>query len=299
MILWYHIIDYNFIKVGRYNMSMWLFAIISGIIQGLAEFLPISSSGHLSLFQNFFGMDEIPMTFDIMLHLGTLAAVFIVYHKDIFPLVPAFFTMLGKVFKGKFKLSEATIHERFVLMVLIATVPLVLIVPFTDYIDLVGQTSWAIGCILIFNGIMLFVSDKLSSGKVNEENVKPRNALITGLFQMCATLPGLSRSGSTITGGLTQGFNREYAVKFSFIMSIPAILGAAVTDIPDVMNGAIEKAHILPFIVGTLVAFASGIAAMKLLIYISRKSNFRIFSVYCLIVGALIVVLDLCNITFA
>ena len=147
---------------------------------------------------------------------------------------------------------------------------------------------------------MLFVSDRMASGKVNAENIKPRNAIVTGLFQMCATLPGLSRSGSTITGGLTQGFNREYAVKFSFIMSIPAILGAAVTEIPDVVgSGTMPAEHVLPFILGTLVAFVSGIAAMKLLIYISRKSNFRIFSIYCLIVGTLIIVLDLCNITFA
>lgn len=280
-------------------MSIWLFAIISGIIQGLAEFLPISSSGHLSLFQNFFGMDKIPMTFDIMLHLGTLAAVFIVYAKDIFPLVPAFFTMLGKVFKGKFKLNEATVHERMVLMVIIATLPLFAIIPFTDYIELIGKSSLVIGCILIFNGVMLFVSDKMASGKVNGDDIKPRNAFFTGLFQMCATLPGLSRSGSTITGGLIQGFNREYAVKFSFIMSIPAILGAAITDIPDVLEGAVSKAEILPFVVGTLVAFVTGIAAMKLLIYISKKSNFKLFSVYCIIIGILIVVLDICNIKFA
>lgn len=281
-------------------MSLWLFAAISGIIQGLAEFLPISSSGHLSLFQNFFGMDEIPMTFDILLHLGTLAAVFIVYRKDIFPLFPAFFTMLGKVFKGKFKLKDATVHERMVLMVLIATIPLVVIVPFTDYVDLIGQSNIAIGCILIFNGIMLFISDRLSSGKVNGENVKPRNAIVAGIFQMFAVLPGLSRSGSTITGGLTQGFNREYAVKFSFIMSIPAILGAAVTDIPDVIKGdAFTSDQIAPFLFGTLIAFISGIGAMKLLIYISRKSNFRIFSVYCVLVGILIVILELTGVKFA
>lgn len=281
-------------------MSLWLFAIISGIIQGLAEFLPISSSGHLSLFQNFFGMDEIPMTFDIMLHLGTLAAVFIVYRKDIFPLFPAFFSMIGKVFKGKFKLKDATIHERLVLMVLIATIPLVVIVPFTDYVDLIGQSSIVIGCILIFNGIMLFVSDKLSSGKINGENIKPHNALVAGLFQMCAVLPGLSRSGSTITGGLSQGFDRQYAVKFSFIMSIPAILGAAVTDIPDVISGnAFGEGELLPFLLGTFVAFVSGIGAMKLLIYISKKSNFKVFSVYCVLVGILIVVLAANNITFA
>ncbi|MBR6514446.1 MAG: undecaprenyl-diphosphate phosphatase [Clostridia bacterium] len=278
-------------------MNIWLFVIISGIIQGLAEFLPISSSGHLSLFQNFFPeFENIPLTFDIMLHLGTLAAVFVVYHEDIFPLVPAFFTMLKKIFKREFKLKDATVHERFVLMVIIATLPLVLIVPFKDYIELIGEFSWAIGIILIVNGVMLFVSDKLASGKTNAENVKPHNALITGLFQMCATLPGLSRSGSTITGGLTQGFNREYAVKFSFIMSIPAILGAAITDIPDLFEGAVSSQDILPYIVGTLVAFASGLGAMKLLIYISKKSNFKVFSIYCLVLGVLMVVLDLCNV---
>ncbi|MBR5515904.1 MAG: undecaprenyl-diphosphate phosphatase, partial [Clostridia bacterium] len=277
----------------------WLFAAISGIIQGLAEFLPISSSGHLSLFQNFFGMKDIPMTFDILLHLGTLAAVFIVYRKDIFPLFPAFFTMIGKVLKGKFKFKEATVHERMVLMVIIATIPLVLIVPFTDYIDLIGKSNIAIGCILIFNGIMLFVSDRLASGKINLENAKVKHAIVPGIFQMFAVLPGLSRSGSTITGGLTQGFNREFAVKFSFIMSIPAILGAAVTDIPDVISGSIDASQMLPFLFGTLVAFASGIGAMKLLIYISKKSNFRIFSVYCVIVGIIIVVLDVTGINFA
>ena len=281
------------------SMSIWLFAVISGIIQGLAEFLPISSSGHLSLFQNFFGMKEIPMAFDVLLHLGTLAAVFIVYHKDIFPLIPAFFTMLGKVFKGKFKLSQATVHERMVLMVLIATVPLVAIVPFTDSVDHLGKISWAIGAILIFNGFMLFVSDKISSGKINAENVKPRNALVAGLFQLCAVLPGLSRSGSTITGGLSQGFNREYAVKFSFIMSIPAILGAAVSEIPDLIGGtSVPSEHIMPYILGTVVAFISGIAAMKLLIYISRKSNFKIFSCYCIAVGILVIVLDLMGVKF-
>ncbi|MBE6687401.1 MAG: undecaprenyl-diphosphate phosphatase [Ruminococcaceae bacterium] len=280
-------------------MNKWLFAAISGIIQGLAEFLPISSSGHLSLFQNFFGMEDIDMTFDIMLHLGTLAAVFIVYRKDIFPLFPAFFSLLGKIFKGKFKLNEATVSERLVLMVIIATIPLVAIVPFTDYVDLIGKSNIAIGCILIFNGVMLFVSDRLSSGNVNGENIKPRNAIIAGIFQMFAVLPGLSRSGSTITGGLTQGFNREYAVKFSFIMSIPAILGAAVTDIPNVLEGSVRSADILPFIFGTLVAFASGIGTMKLLIYISRKSNFKIFSIYCVLVGILIIILQLTGIKFA
>ncbi len=281
-------------------MSIWLFVIISGIIQGLAEFLPISSSGHLSLFQNFFGMDDIPMTFDIMLHIGTLIAVFIVYYKDIFPLVPAFFTMLDKVFRGKFKFKEATQNERMVIMVLIATIPLAIAALLGDFVDGLGKISWAIGIILIVNGCVLFISDKLARGSVDGENAKPKNALIVGLCQLCAILPGLSRSGSTITGGLTQGFKREYAVKFSFIMSIPAILGAAVSELPDLLDGAaIPAEYVMPYIVGTVTALVCGIAAMKLLIYISKKSNFRFFSYYCWIVGVLAVVLGAAGVTFA
>lgn len=281
-------------------MSVWLFSILSGIIQGIAEFLPISSSGHLALFQNLFGWEEVDMAFDIMLHLGTLAAVFIVYYKDIFPLFPAFFTLLAKVFKGKFKLSEINIHERMVLMVVIATIPLVCVLFVSDAVEFVGGYTWAIGIVLLFNAVMLFISDKLASGKVDGENIKPKNALVTGIFQMFAVLPGLSRSGTSITGALTQGFKREYAVKFSFIMSIPAILGAAVTKLPDALGrGAIPTEYIAPFIVGTAIALVSGVGAMKLLIYISRKSNFRIFSYYCAVVGLLAVILGVSGVTFA
>lgn len=268
-------------------------AIFYGIVQGIAEFLPISSSAHLAIAQNIFGMDNLEashFTFDILLHLGTLIAVFIVYYKDIFELIPAAFSMLGKVFKGKFKLSDYTETERFVIFVIVATLPLVAAVFIKDYIEVLGNYTKIIGGILILNGLVLFVSDKLEKGTVTLENKKPIHALFVGLCQMCAILPGLSRSGSTITGGLLMGFKREYAVKFSFILSIPAIIGANIFSVVDVFENPIPSSYIIPYIAGTIAAAVMGILAMKILIIISRKSNFRMFSYYCWAVGLLAII---------
>lgn len=276
-----------------------LYAVICGLIQGLAEFLPISSSGHLALFHNIFGqMDpESIVSFDVLLHMGTLVAVFVVFYKDIFPLIPAFFTMLGKVFRGRFRLNEYTRNERMVIMVILGCIPLVIGAVLSDYVTAVSNYTWAIGIFLIINAVVLFVSDSLAKGGVNADNVKPRNAVIVGLCQLFAILPGISRSGSTITGGLTQRFDREFAVKYSFILSIPAILGAFVLDIGDMT--AIPKADVLPYIIGTAVAFAAGVCAMKLLVYISKKSNFRVFSYYCAVVGIAAVIFGVCDIHIA
>lgn len=268
-------------------MNIFL-AIFYGIIQGIAEFLPISSSGHLAIAQNIFNLENVEathFTFDILLHLGTLIAVFIVYYKDIFALIPAAFTMLGKVFKGKFKLSEYTETEKFVIYVIIATIPLVAAVFVKDYIEVLGSYTKIIGGILIFNGLVLFISDKLEKGTVTLDTAKPHHALFIGLCQMCAIMPGLSRSGSTITGGLFMGFKRELAVKFSFIMSIPAIIGANILSVADIAENPIASSDIIPYIAGTITAAVVGVLAMKFLIYISKKSNFRMFSYYCFAVG--------------
>ncbi len=270
-----------------------LSAVLYGVLQGLTEFLPVSSSGHLSIVQNIFGTGDFEtsyFTFDILLHLATLAAVFIIYRRDIFPLVPAFFTMSGKMFRGRFHLSEYSPNERFAIFIIIATIPLFGAVLLKDYVEILYSSVKIIGLMLILNGIVLFVSDKLAHGSKTVNETKPRNALIVGLCQMCAILPGLSRSGSTITGGLTQGFSREYAVKFSFILSIPAILGANILEIPELLSSPVPQGDIPAYAAGMIAAVLSGIAAMKLLIYISRHATFGIFSVYCVAVGVLAVI---------
>ena len=265
-------------------------AIFYGIIQGLTEFLPVSSSGHLSILQNIFGMENMEETrfaFTVLLHFATLAAVFIVYWKDIIPLIPAFFTMIGKLFHGKFRLSSYTNDEKMVIFVILATLPLVPAMLVKKYVEVLYGYTKIIGLILLFNAAVLFVSDMLSRGHKEIGDVKPRNALVVGLCQMCALLPGLSRSGSTITGGLTQGFSREFAVKFSFILSIPAILGANILEIPELVSNPVPSGDLAAYAAGMLTALLAGIAAMKLLIYISRRTNFRIFSYYCAAVGVI------------
>lgn len=268
-------------------------AVFFGIIQGLTEFLPVSSSGHLAILQNMFGVENVEesnMTFTVLLHMGTLAAVFIVYWRDIFPLIPAFFTAVGKLFRRKFRLTDYNERERMVFFVILATLPLAFAMLINDYLNVISSNTKIIGGILIFNAVVLYLSDRFSTGHKEISDVKPRNALLVGLCQLCAVLPGLSRSGSTITGGLTQGFSREFAVKFSFILSIPAILGANVMELPNLFSATVPQSDILAYVCGVAAAALSGIAAMKLLQLISRKANFRIFSYYCLTVGLLAVI---------
>ena len=278
-------------------MSIWQ-SILFGIIQGLTEFLPVSSSGHLALMQELFNTDcgEGSLSFSVLLHLGTLCAVFIVYRRDIAELIRAFFTLCAKLIKGQRKMSDFTLSERLVIFVIIATLPLIPAALLDNYIAVLSSYAWVVGIILIINAVMLFFSDRLARQDLPPEEVKAKNALVVGLVQMLAVLPGLSRSGSTITAGLSQGFEREYAVKFSFILSIPAILGACVLELPDFVSETVSSGdtrQLLIYLAGALAAMIVGIIAMKLLIFISRRSNFRMFSYYCAVVGALVIVWSL------
>ncbi len=275
-------------------------AVFFGIVQGLAEFLPISSSGHLAFFHEIFGnMKEPTLSFDILLHLGTLAAVCIVYYKDIWELIKAFFSLCGKIFKEKFRLKNIKLskNEKFLLMICVAVIPLVPAALFEGYLEVVRGYIWAIGILWIFNGLLLYMSDRVAAKKKNiseQQAEKSKNfasAVIVGLCQVLAILPGVSRSGMTTTGGMLRGFDREYAVKFSFILSIPAILGANILSIKDF--AAIESTQIVPYLCGMAAAMLSGLLAIKLLTYISRKKDFRIFSVYCFIMGIVAIVLGI------
>lgn len=274
-------------------------AVFFGIIQGLAEFLPISSSGHLAFFHNVFETVNDRMSFDILLHLGTLAAVCIVYYKDILELIVAFFSLVGKIIREKFRFGNIRLNqnEKFFVMLLVALIPLVIGALIEDAVEIVGAYTWAIGILWIINGFLLFFSDKIASKRKNldasktEESKTIFNAAKVGLCQLLAIFPGISRSGMTITGGLLCGFDREFAVKFSFILSVPAILGANILSLGDFTT--IESSQIIPYLCGMLAAMLSGLLAIKLLSYISRKKDFRVFSVYCIAIGVLAIVLGI------
>lgn len=267
-------------------------SVICGIIQGLTEFLPVSSSGHLALMHAVFGMEnaESNLTFDILLHLGTLIVVFVFYYREIFSLIPAFFTMLGKVFRGKFAMKEYTRNERFVILLILATLPLAGALFIDDAVSALAVYTKVIGAILIFNGAVLLLSDYIAKRAAKKEELTPLGALGVGCFQLIAVFPGLSRSGSTISGGLLFGLSREDAVKFSFILSVPAILGANILNVPQAFSSAIPKGEIGNYLIGMACAMVSGFLAMKLLIYISKKSRFGFFAYYCFAVGALAVI---------
>ena len=273
-------------------MSM-LNAVILGLVQGLAEFLPISSSGHLSILNNLFHMTTAEnghLFFDVLLHLGTLISILVVYWTDI---VEMFYEVIGFVNLGPLagQKREHYPAARMFLLIVAATLPLFLILPINDMIEGLYYNSIFIGVMLILTGCMLYVSDRMLPGKKTEKNMTFLDALIIGICQCVATVPGLSRSGTTITAGLATGLRRDYAVKFSFLMSLPAVLGANILSLADAAKEGVDWANMPAYLVGTAVALISGIGAISLLKYISKKGKFGGFAYYCWVVGVLSIIL--------
>lgn len=270
-------------------------AIVYGIIQGIAEFLPISSSGHLALAQNFFGTNtENGFAFNIALHLATLLSVCVVFRKDVAALFVGFFSLMKKLFTGKLRQGLDS-GEKLFLMLCIATLPLipVKLLGLDEAVEAISAVSWMVGGLLIINGVMLFVSDRVRTTGITAESGGYLRPLGVGLVQaLVGIMPGISRSGSTITGGRIFGFSREEAVRFSFLMSIPAILGACVTELPDLFDEGMSADMLVPVIVGTVTAATVGFFAIKLLQYISKNKGFSVFSVYCIIIGVAAVIAD-------
>lgn len=271
----------------------YLSAVVLGLVQGLAEFLPISSSGHLSIFQNFFQLADVEqdhMLFDVLLHLGTLVAVFAAYYRDIAALLREFFTMvrLRQPRRGERPDVPA---RRTILMIVIATLPLLLVLPVKDYVESLYSNTFFIAFALVVTGLLLFLSDRMRRGNKNALNATMGDALLVGVAQAVAVVPGLSRSGTTISACMARGFDRTYAVKFSFLLSIPAVLGANILTIADAVKAGVDTELLPVYLVGVLVAMVSGYAAISFLKYIASKGRFGGFAYYCW--GAAIVTLVL------
>ncbi len=275
-------------------MTIWN-AIILGLVQGLAEFLPISSSGHLSVLNNLFGMttaEEGHMFFDVLLHLGTLISICVVYWQDILDMIHEVFGLVGVGPLAGVKKQHYPAARLFIMIVL-ATVPLFLILPIKDYIERLYYNSIFIGVMLILTGFMLYVSDKMVQGNKSEKNMGVVDALLIGVCQCVATIPGLSRSGTTITAGLATGLRREFAVKFAFLMSLPAVLGANILSFVHAIKEGIDWSCMPAYIVGMVVAMVTGIGAIYLLKRIARSGRFGGFAYYCWVVGALSIILTM------
>jgi len=271
-----------------------LHAVILGFIQGVAEFLPISSSGHLVIFQNLLGLTngEEYVLFDILLHIGTLVSVIFFYWKDIISLISAFFGMVRDMLKGEFNLDKNA-ARRFVILIVVATVPLVLALLFKSKIEQIFSSVAFVGGSLILTGIILLLTDKLQNGSTDQGNTHYKNAFIVGCFQLMAILPGVSRSGSTIFGGMLVGMKKEFAVKFSLILSIVAIIGAAASSVPDIIGGNVLAVDPLTCIIAMAVSAVSGIFAIKFLVKMLNKGKFKYFAYYCFTVSAIVLIKSL------
>lgn len=278
----------------------FLTAIILGLVQGLAEFLPISSSGHLSLFQHFFGLETAEgsnLFFDVLLHLGTLIAVFVYYWEDIRDMVVEFFSLCkelaGKGKNNRRPSAESISARRLILLIIVATLPLVLILPIKSKIEALYDNTWFVGCALLVTGCVLFLSDRMAKGRKTERDATLKDVALVGLAQAVATVPGISRSGSTIAAGMALGFDRKFAVRFSFLMSIPAVLGANLLGLIDAVQAGIDVAMLPVYIVGVCVAAMSGYLAIGVVKRLTDEGRFGKFAYYCWGVGALTLVLSL------
>lgn len=262
-------------------------AIILGLIQGLAEFLPISSSGHLALLQYFFGIDgEQVLPFAVLLHLGTLISVFIIYWKDIAELLVELCRVIKDIFTGKGLRINANPTRRLGFMIIVATIPTAIMgLLFNDFFNSLYLNITAVAAGLILTGIILIVAEKMSTGKKDVTEMKFRHAVFVGIMQGIAICPGISRSGSTLFGSLLSGLDRKFAVKFVFLVSIPSILGSVVLEAPAAFEQGMDMALLGPVIAGVVVAAISGIAAIKWMIkVVSDKSLFG-FTIYVWLVA--------------
>ena len=272
----------------------FLSSFLLGLVQGIAEFLPISSSGHLSIAQNLLGMSDagtVPEFFDVLLHLGTLVAVFVAYWADIKDMVLEFFRGAGDLIHHSTP-NPVPPARRLILLIILGTLPLFVVLPVKDAVQSLSNSMVFIGAALIVTGVLLFVSDRVKKGRKNERTATWLDVLIVGLGQAIATMPGISRSGMTITTGCFAGFERKFAVRFSFLLSIPAVLGANILSLADAAKAGINWAEVPVYLVGVVTAAVVGYLCIRLLRFIAERGKFGAFAYYCWAVGVLTLVLN-------
>lgn len=265
--------------------------IVQAIIQGITEFLPVSSSGHLSIFQHITGQTgDSGIAFSLILHLGTLLAIFISFHKIIFDLIKEFFVILKEFISFKFSFKDINPNRNMIYMLFIALIPMLFFYIFKDIYVLVGIDNDIIleGVFFILTSFMLFIADRCTKGHKLEGDINYEDALLVGVFQGLAPFPGISRSGSTISAGLIAGMTKEIAVKFSFILGIPVILAGSVVELGGMGKENISiELHIL--IIGFIVSAIVGVLSIRLVSYLIKSNKFKIFIYYTLILGVIVI----------
>lgn len=275
-------------------MTIWN-AVLLGLIHGIAEFLPVSSSGHFSIVNNLFKLSDLSqghMFFQCLLYLASMASVCIVYWPEISAMYYELIAMAGYgPYAGLDK--ERYPAARCFFMLMLGTLPLFLALPINSRMVLLNDRNIFIGVMLILTGCLLYVSDRMLPGKKALGGMTMFDALIIGLCQSIATIPGLSRTAVTITAGTAVGLRRDVAVNYSFLLSIPAVFGAAILAFGDAVRDGIDWSFVPAYLVGTAVALVMGVASIHLMRYIGKRRKFGGFSYYCWVIGVLSIILYL------
>ncbi|MBF0201221.1 MAG: undecaprenyl-diphosphate phosphatase [Desulfamplus sp.] len=273
-------------------------AIILGVLQGLTEFLPVSSSGHLALGHYILGITEPTLFFDVSLHVGTLIAVIVVFFKDIRDITASLWGLIRhKLHRGKFPGEEGFFSRayvdpniRFAILIIVASVPTAFMgLFFKQYMDAMSDSINFVGCMMLVTGTFLWLTRGIKPSGAGIMAMGYKRALLIGICQGLAVIPGISRSGATISAALFSGMDRETAARFSFLLSIPAILGAELISLRDFVTQGI--AFDFSILYGTLISFVVGYAALKLLIHLVKNGRFYLFAPYCWIVGGFAIII--------
>lgn len=282
-------------------------AVIMGLFQGISEFLPVSSSGHLAVFKALFGYEsDTGVLFDVLLHFATLISICGVFYKDIIRLVTEFVGMVSDIFSNALALSKSlaesnppkyrkilkSSYRKFVLLIIISTIPTGFLgFLLRGVVEFSSSNLLIVGICFIGTGACLFLSDflNISEKRLNEANYG--DAFSIGCVQGVATLPGLSRSGTTIIAALLCGFDRKFAAKYSFIMSIPAVLGALILELTQISNETVTGGDVGCFILGMILATVVGFFALKFTMKMIVSKYFKYFSFYCLAIGIVSIII--------
>ena len=281
-------------------------SVFLGIIQGITEFLPVSSSGHLSILRNLFGIrTDGGLLFDVMVHLGTVIAICVVFRRDVLRMIGETIRMVSDIWANgsvlihnkkekdarRYKKILHNNYRRFVVMVLCATIPTAVIgYAARDLVTLASDSLLAPGIGLILTAVFLIIADVSENGKKIPKDISFTNSFLVGIAQGISTLPGLSRSGTTIAACLISGYDKRFAVKYSFIMAIPAILGAACMEIGQAFSGGVSLSQFFIYLAGAVTAGVVGYFSCRKMLTIVRKKKFRGFAIYCLILGSISII---------
>lgn len=272
-----------------FDMRYIIKIIIIGAVQGLTEFLPVSSSGHTAVLKAIFGLSEMGIAFDVLLHFGTLIAVCLFYYKDILALATEVVEVIKDIFRGRNLFDRNRPYRVLLIMMTVTTIPTAIVGILLE--DLFEFSNIAVvGALLLINSLLLYISDKIEIGTKTARTASVKDALIVGLLQSCAIAPGISRSGTTIFAGKLSGFDTQFAVKYSFLCSLPTILGAILLKLGNLFSQPLSKEQGIGYLLAFATSAVVGYLSLNLLKMLTKGKRMKYFSVYCFLLGVFCIV---------